>query len=282
MAGNAAPSGQGGGAYLGSFSNFCVNNTVYDNENGIGGGGLSLFTLGTANIYNNIVFANSAPAASGQDILIGGPATSGALFNNDFGEACVNDGMTVNCDPTTVANFTTGANINVDPLFVDAPNANFNLAEGSQAIDAGDVNAPDLPATDHDGNPRVVNGQVDMGALEAQPNIVTDPASLDFGDIGGNKSSSLSLIIANVGSLPADVSGLVLSDTVNYSLDLNAGSDPCAASSFTLPGGNNCTLSVIFSPKQNGLFNATLTINSNDPDEPALAVPLSGSAQAGG
>ncbi|HCU25944.1 MAG TPA: hypothetical protein DF383_13080, partial [Deltaproteobacteria bacterium] len=161
-------------------------------------------------------------------------------------------------------------------------NGNFNLREGSPAINSGDVNAPDLPATDHDGNPRVVDGKVDMGALEAQPNLSTDPTSLDFGDISGSKSRSLNLTIVNTGSLAANVTDLVLSDTVNYSLDLNAGSDPCGASNFALAGGDSCSIGVTFSPKQNGSFNATLTLNSNDPDEPALAVALSGSTQSAG
>ncbi|HCU23469.1 MAG TPA: hypothetical protein DF383_00500, partial [Deltaproteobacteria bacterium] len=173
-------------------------------------------------------------------------------------------------------------NIDADPLFFDALNGNFNLREGSPAINSGDVNAPDLPETDHDGNPRVVDGKVDMGALETQPNLTTDPASLDFGDISGSPSRSLTLTIVSSGSLPVNVTGLLLSDTVNYSLDLNAGSNPCSASNFTLSGGDSCTIGVTFAPQQDGLFNAVLTINSNDPDEPALAVALSGSAQAGG
>lgn len=68
-------------------------------------------------------------------------------------------------------------NIDVDPLFVDADGPDditgnvdddFRLAEGSPCIDAGTNDpAEGLPATDIDGNPRVVCTIVDMGAYEA-------------------------------------------------------------------------------------------------------------------
>ncbi len=75
-------------------------------------------------------------------------------------------------------------NIDADPLFVDPDGADdvtgtldddFRLNEGSPCIDAGDNAAPELPARDLDGNPRVADGNgdivavVDMGAYEVQP-----------------------------------------------------------------------------------------------------------------
>jgi PKD repeat protein len=57
---------------------------------------------------------------------------------------------------------------NVDPLFVDPANGDFHLQATSPCINAGDNSAPGLPATDMDGNPRIANGTVDMGAYEYQ------------------------------------------------------------------------------------------------------------------
>ena len=59
------------------------------------------------------------------------------------------------------------ANINADPLFVDAGSDDLRLWFFSPAINAGHNGY--LPAdvtTDLDGNPRIVGGVVDMGAYE--------------------------------------------------------------------------------------------------------------------
>jgi predicted outer membrane repeat protein len=61
-------------------------------------------------------------------------------------------------------------NINQDPLFVDAGNHDFRLSWESPCIEAGnpDTAVYDLPPTDLEGNPRVVNAIVDMGCYEYQ------------------------------------------------------------------------------------------------------------------
>jgi parallel beta-helix repeat protein len=67
-------------------------------------------------------------------------------------------------------------NIDVNPLFIDADGAddifgtdddNLRLLPESPCIDAGDNSAlPESVRTDLDGNPRIINGIVDMGAYE--------------------------------------------------------------------------------------------------------------------
>ena len=52
-----------------------------------------------------------------------------------------------------------GNNINANPMFV--PSDNYHLSSGSPCIDAGSNAAPSLPATDVEGAPRVMDGNVD-------------------------------------------------------------------------------------------------------------------------
>lgn len=78
-------------------------------------------------------------------------------------------------------------NIDTDPLFVDLAgpdgdpstpeDGDYHLAVGSPALDTGDNSAPNLPLMDLDGNPRILNGTVDMGAYERSAGAATPTAT---------------------------------------------------------------------------------------------------------
>ncbi len=71
-----------------------------------------------------------------------------------------------------------GVQIGPDPLFLDTLHGDFHLHPCSPAWNAGD-NASTLAqglTTDLDGRPRIVDGQVDIGAYEVQPLRSTGPA----------------------------------------------------------------------------------------------------------
>ncbi len=57
-------------------------------------------------------------------------------------------------------------NIQADPMFVDLQNGNLRLRAGSPAINKGCNKASSIPDTDKDGNQRIWDGTVDMGAYE--------------------------------------------------------------------------------------------------------------------
>ena len=66
----------------------------------------------------------------------------------------------------------TDGNISADPLFTDPTQGDYHLQQGSPSIDAGDNLTPNLPDTDIDEDPRILEGDgngtaiVDMGVDE--------------------------------------------------------------------------------------------------------------------
>lgn len=169
------------GAGLSIINNTITGNTSQASDDAANGGGVALLigNAATAEIYNNIIFGNTAEANGGdiysdEDTILAG-GNGGAtlnLFNNDFSsfysEALDNGGGgTVN----------QGNNIDADPLFVNALGGDFNLSANSPAIDTGDPSAPGMPATDFNGNPRpsVAGTNPDMGAIEVQPEPSASP-----------------------------------------------------------------------------------------------------------
>lgn len=134
-----------------------VNTTLYGNSAGANGGGVASLGGGTINISNSILWDNAAPANPESYYLAGvlvfdhsdikGSGGSG-LWNASYGT----DG---------------GANIDVDPSFVNAPGENFHITSTSPCIEVGDKFHPYLPAEDLDGNPRIQGINPDIGCYES-------------------------------------------------------------------------------------------------------------------
>ena len=148
-----------------------TSNTMTENSAVDIGGALSIFVSedsAETNIYNNIFWLNTTILGNGSDVYINDDVNANAagsevnLFNNDIGDffSLCQDIL------TCIADVSTGSNINEDPDFVNPAGLDFKLMRRSPAIDAGDDTAPSLPVTDFDGNPRITNGQTDMGAFE--------------------------------------------------------------------------------------------------------------------
>jgi hypothetical protein len=153
----ANASSTGGGLWVYAWSNlFLINNTIAGNSSAGGGGGAAFQVSEGAvlNVFNNIIWGNSVAAgAPGADVWLVGTGEERIFSYNDangfFGVWDLFEN-----------------NLDVDPQFVDPANGNYHLQSGSPCIDAGTNGPSFLPATDLDGNPRLVSGTVDLGCYE--------------------------------------------------------------------------------------------------------------------
>ena len=243
FAGNSASHG---GAAHGLNNSVVTNNTITDNVAIVEGGGLWIQLVEdnhSLDLYNNIVWSNSAPSAA--DIYLDNNgnnsffASSTNLFNNDFDQSAA--GFVVNL-PVVIDS----SNLdNVDPMFVD----DYHLQEGSPLIDVGDESAPNLPPLDKDGSPRVAGLTVDIGAYERPAVSFTGVVVLS--DLNGNgsaevcvllqtqpgifrayvKDSGTGLPVSDIGFSGADAVGIL-------SVDSNAVSQPLVGILGTNASGN--------------------------------------------
>jgi YD repeat-containing protein len=131
---------------------FGANVTVTNNTFTGNGNGPRLAVFDTLNFYNNIIWNNGGS----YDVYFGGSAQAESHHN------IYNSTAVYGADSES-------NNFYADPSFVDPVNGDYSLSLGSQAINAGSNAAPELPANDMEGHPRIRDGVVDIGALEYNP-----------------------------------------------------------------------------------------------------------------
>jgi YD repeat-containing protein len=115
----------------------------------------------------------------------------------------------------------------------------------------------------------------------AASSISVLPVSHDFGNINvGSSSAPQTFTISNTGTSDLHISGMTLSDTTNYSLNINGGTSPCGSATPTIAPNSTCAVTVTFSPSLTGTIDANLTVNSDDPDTLTLNMLLTGTGFA--
>lgn len=263
-AGTGGPTGFGGGVRS-SLSNPVFTNCTFSQNTARFGGGTANETFSIVGISNCIFWQNQA-SISGNQVFNAGAVTTirysdvqGSLSGGAWDTSLGTDA---------------GGNIDADPLFVDAANADLRLLPGSPCIDSGN-NALVTSATDLDGNPRIVDGDgdtiavVDMGAYESA--ITNQPPTCNTGGpyTAECEAGSTSLQLDGSGSNDSDDDPLGFewttdcpggffddpaSPTPILTVDTSGGCDNACEVTLTVDDGNGgsseCSTSVTISDTQ--------------------------------
>ncbi|MFH0774152.1 MAG: right-handed parallel beta-helix repeat-containing protein [bacterium] len=146
-------------------------------------------------IYNNIITKNGT--ISTYYGIYNNSGTPTINYNCVFGNGLGGNRNYYNCSA--------GPNdISVDPQFIG--NDDFHLQSTSSCINAGSNTVPALPLTDKDGNPRIMDGTVDMGAYEYQGNAFPDiilHKSSDKGFVAKGGTITYTIRYENIGEAEA-------------------------------------------------------------------------------
>ena len=185
--------GAGGGLYVTQGSVTLTNDTLSGNMAQGGSGGFAVYSSGnggngtsgglyttsgsTTILANSLIAANTVAAGTGGSSINGMAGSSGSASDPDVSGTVASSDHDLLGDPGDSSGFSTSngdilnpTTVGLDPLGLQnngGPTKTIALVSGSQAIDAGESNAPGLPSTDQRGYARIVGNAVDIGADES-------------------------------------------------------------------------------------------------------------------
>ena len=139
-------------------------NTITGNWANENGGGIICRDFSNLTVVNTILWDNFA--LSGPEIWIGAePSTLTISFSNVEGGQ-----NSVYIDPRSMLNWGPDM-IDSNPLFVDPGNDDFHITFMSPCRGSGDDSTPGISMEDFEGDPRIFQGAVDIGADEFFPHL---------------------------------------------------------------------------------------------------------------
>lgn len=304
--GNNICKSEGGGVYSDSSSTTFTNCLIFNNEAYLSGGAGVFFSHSYLGFINCAISGNSADFNGGifagsfdqlkivntifhhnSDVALVPDVSnfilSNCLFYDNPGSAIGNEDFGF-YDDEEVDNINAdipGAedNITGDPRFVDWAGGNLRIMVCSAAVDKGTGNG--APDTDRDGNPRPVDisgqgddatGQeYDIGAYEAQNmrRIDVSPSPLEVEQLVNQGAIVKPVIIANIGTEPIQFTSISLSGSPDFSFV-----ETPDLSDLATCAKREALIS--FDPSRSGDITGTLTIESNDPENPEINLILLG------
>ena len=161
---NRTMGGNGSGSVGGGCAYCILNNCLIIENSASDGGGAYSSTLNNCSVANNsaqnILYSDSG--------ILSCTANNCIIYSNtptgNYSSSALNY-----CCTTQFPNSGIG-NITNNPLFINPSGNDFHLQTGSVCINAGN-NAYVVGGADLDGNPRIADGTVDMGAYEYQAHV---------------------------------------------------------------------------------------------------------------
>jgi len=180
---NAAPDlGQGGGIYCQTLSNPTVTNCLIAANTANDGGGICNNQVDMI-LTNNTIIDNLAVRHGGGFFC--NASSLARIANTIFwgnlqfwgNELYIEAGSNTTLDYCDIqGGWPTGTgNIDADPLFWDAAGGDYHLSLGSPCINNGSNAIPGLPATDFEGDERIVDQVVDIGMDELKTRTLEVP-----------------------------------------------------------------------------------------------------------
>ena len=294
------PAATGGGIWIANQSDALILDNLIVGNSADQGAGISSNGSPNLLLLNNTIVYNNARLSVGSGVLAEGFTT---LINNiivgiinqsvvDCGQFSPNPPSVFQLNDVfspqsnslygSCANETgKNGNLSSDPLFMSAANGDFHLRLGSSAIDAGDNTTPNLPTTDFDGNPRIVDGNndgvaiVDLGAYEVGNTSAAaiSPSRLVFSPQPvGVTSNPQPVTLNSTGVTAFQITSIQTSGDFTQTTTCPVITSPGSAPG--VPNGSFCGFSVSFSPAANGPRAGLLTVTGTNGT--SLQVSLSG------
>jgi len=157
----------GGGMYCGDSNPTVINCLFVDNVAPFGGG---MYNVAVNPFIGNCTFTNNRSSSWGggiQNDAGANPTVTNCILWGDIPDEIAFSGSATVTYSDVEGGWAGIGNIDRDPKFADAEG---RLSSGSPCIDAGNNDAvPSGITTDLYGNPRILNGTVDIGASERGP-----------------------------------------------------------------------------------------------------------------
>ncbi|MBI5684477.1 MAG: choice-of-anchor D domain-containing protein [Verrucomicrobia bacterium] len=203
-------------------------------------------------------------------VLIGNNSTLMLTISNSGNAA----GTVSSIAKSGSANFALGAGAPATPFTV-AAGASINIPVVYTPTAAGAASGMLTITSNNPTTPVATVALSGTGNAPAVSSLSATPTSLAFGSLSVGTPASQSVTLRNSGTASATVSSLALGGSADFKMATGTPATP-----LTVAAGGTVTLSVVYTPSVASAASGTLTIASNDPANPQIAIALSGTGTA--